>query len=200
MATDQPEGHCEKLKWKMGDSILISKDRLTLQFNGNYMIAARKSCQWWKSSGRHCDQSLLSWAPCYSFSVSCLAKNSMCDDDVRWYLFAGHTLCIWFPFSCFHKHSVSDMKNRREEQILFLCVSAFIFHPKMMEINIGSLLWLHSKGAWGAGERWFQHSDIQFYPPAHSREGCITVKSKIKKKKKKVFCNLHMNSSEISES
>lgn len=46
-----------------------------------------------------------------------------------------------------------SVKNRREEQILFLCVSAFIFHPKMMEIKIGSLLWLHSTGAWGAGGR-----------------------------------------------
>lgn len=137
----------------------VTKDRLTLQFNGNHTTAARRSCQGWRSRGRQgrvpvlsrCSVELLATA----FQGSCLAGNSMCDADVRWDLFTGHTLCIWFPSSRFHKQCVSDMRNRREEQIQFLCVSAFIFHPKMMEVNAGSLVWEHSTGVWGAGGRWF---------------------------------------------
>lgn len=43
------------------------------------------------------------------------------------------------------------MKNGRENQILFLCASAFIFHLKLTEMDVGSLLWLHSTGLCGAG-------------------------------------------------
>jgi len=38
-----------------------------------------------------------------------------------------------------------------------------------MEIKIRSLLWLHSTGVWGGRERWFQHGNVWFCPPAHGR-------------------------------
>lgn len=126
---DNSEGHCKMLKWKMGACILMSsKDRLTktLQFNGNYMIAARKSCQWWRSRRRHgrvlvisrCSVEVLATA----FQWSCLAKHSRRSNGISWYLCTSHALCIWFHFLCFHNVSVTWKKGEKR-----YCVRLLLF-------------------------------------------------------------------------
>lgn len=70
--------------------------------------------------------------------LSCKAQQAQ-----QWYqLVSVHKPCSLHMISLLmFSQCVSDMKKRREE---ILCASAFVFQPEMMEINVGSLLWLHS--------------------------------------------------------
>lgn len=91
-------------------------------------------------TGGPCDGSLLRWAPCYRLWVKLSHEEqhvTTMSDEMR----SQATLFALFRLSCFHNVPAAW----REEPTLFLCVSAFIFHSKMMEIMIGSsLLWLLS--------------------------------------------------------